>query len=163
MAGNGPKKSKPPIYGIDNNITFFDDSINAWNLNRLTNVNSIIHELKLDLPRLLKPSVDVGMRYTAFGWQVENSYLASVDILHEGGSKFWYSVPNSSGKMLEDFCKKAAIGYECHFLLRHKLFLIPPSVLNMNGIKFGKVILNSVLKIFILAHSAIRNSPFLFY
>lgn len=133
------KNTQRPIYAIDNEISLFDDSVNDWNLNRLTKEHSIIHDLQADIPGVLTPFVNAGMKYTAFGWHVEDGYLASVNVLHSGASKYWYCVPHSESERLEKFCAQSTTEYKCNLLLRHKLFLIAPSVLKENEIKFSKV------------------------
>lgn len=73
---------------------------------------------------------------------VEDSNLLSINILHHGQPKFWYGVPRKEASKLESLSKEATNQYMCKLLIRHKLLLIPPSVLKQNGIKFGKVIPN---------------------
>lgn len=129
-----------PLYGIDTEVSLFPDKCTTWNLNKIDGKDSIIHNLDVDMPGILTPFLNNGTRNTSFGWHVEDSNLLSVSILQEGKPKFWYCVPNTEGSKLEAFSREATKQYLCKLLIRHKLILIPPSVLKKNGIKFGKVI-----------------------
>lgn len=108
-------------------------------MNKIDDKVSIIHELEHDMPGILSPFLNNGMRNTAFGWHVEDSYLMSMNILHIGQPKVWYFIPHSEGSKLEALSKEATTAFQCSFLLKHKLLLIPASVLKQNDIKFGKV------------------------
>lgn len=134
-----------PIYGIDNHMSLFPDSVKDWNLGKLTKNESLIHGTENEMPGILTPFLYNGSMFTCFAWHVEDSYAASVNILHSGESKHWYSVPHSEGAKLEEFSMNATKMYDCNFLLRHKVVLIPPSVLKKNGIKFGRVCIYAFL------------------
>lgn len=133
------KKQIKPIYGTDNEMSFFTSAQNVWNLGKLTKNESLIHGIDMDVPGVLTSYVYNGSGFTCFAFHVEDIYAASINVVHEGESKFWYSVPHSEAHKLEAFSKNATRTFKCNFLLRHKNILIPPSVLKANGIKFGRV------------------------
>lgn len=63
-----------------------------------------------------------------FCWHKEDLDLSAINFLHEGKSKFWYSIPANQGHILE---KEAKIHFPEHFSkcpehLRHKTTLINP-------------------------------------
>lgn len=77
---------------------------------------------------------------TAFGVHHEDSNMGSMNCLHSGKPKTWYSIPSSQANKLEDFVQgEAKRTYNCDKFIRHKSTMIPPSVLRSNGIEFGKV------------------------
>jgi jumonji domain-containing protein 2 len=71
-----------------------------------------------DLDSLLKYSVGskckgVNLPYNYFGswktlfcWHKEDLDLSAINYIHEGKSKFWYSVPTSQGKLMETVTRK---------------------------------------------------------
>lgn len=81
-----------PIYGIDNPISLFPDSCDTWNMNKLSGKDTLIHSMDHELEGILSPFLYIGMRHTAFAWHVEDSYLLSVNVLHQGAPKTWYSI-----------------------------------------------------------------------
>lgn len=133
------KKQMERVYGIDIPISLFPDSCKEWNMNKLSGKDTIIHSLDNELEGILSPFLYIGMRNTAFGYHVEDSYLLSINVLHQGKANTWYAVPHSERHKLEEFVKAATAQYKCDFLIRHKLILIPPSELKKMGIKFEKV------------------------
>ena len=75
-----------------------------------------------------------------FGWHKEDLDLYSINYLHSGAPKVWYSVDLDSN---DDFEKLARANFkdcfrECPEFLRHKTTLIDPAVLLKNGIKLHK-------------------------
>lgn len=149
------KNQITPIYGIDNHCSLFPNELDIWNLNKLTGNDSMIHRLDVEMPGVLSSLVNHGLPYTSFGFHVEDSYLASINLVHTGDSKIWYVVPHSEAHKLEKFTKEALNQYQCDLLLRHKLLLIPPSVLKKNNIRFSKVNL-----IYVFIKISIKNAYF---
>lgn len=135
-----PKKICP-LYSIDNDITLFDDQTTVWNFSKIEKTDSMIHEAANDvsIPGVLTPYVYIGTKNSAFGWHVEDDFLASMNILHFGYGKYWYVIPPSERRKFEEFTQKNTTRYTCDLLVRHKYLIISPSILKENGIKFGKV------------------------
>lgn len=129
-----------PIYGIDNPISLFPESCDVWNMNKLSQNDSLIHSITDEtLDGILTPYVYIGMRNTTFAWHVEDSYLLSVSFLHHGKQKTWYCIPHAEREKFEQYVKSATAKFECEYLIRHKIVVVPPSVLKRLGIKFGRV------------------------
>lgn len=81
-----------------------------------------------------------GMYGTFFPMHVEDSNLASMNILHHGAPKTWYGVPAAMATKLEDISKNdIAKETGCDLFIRHKSLIYPPNVLHENGVDFGKV------------------------
>lgn len=134
---NATKNKSVPIYAIDNRISLFPDDT-VWNFDKFEN-GSILNGLQMD--GINTSYTNFGMRGTFFGMHVEDSLMASMNMLHFGAPKTWYSVPAAVASTLEQFSKKE-IEKEtaCDLFIRHKALLYPPEVLRENNIPFGKVI-----------------------
>ena len=78
---------------------------------------------------------------SAFAWHTEDMDLHSINYLHHGESKFWYSIPPQYARRFE----RMALGLfpqfakECPCYLRHKMCLISPNMLRQNSIPYNKV------------------------
>ena len=79
-----------------------------------------------------------------FGWHKEDMDLYSINYLHHGAPKFWYSVDTDCSEKFEKFVKSKFPEYvkECPEFIRHKTTLIYPGHLLENGIKLTKSIHN---------------------
>lgn len=77
------------------------------------------------------------MRFTSFAHHVEDCNLGSINQLISGQPKFWYGVPSKYAKEVERLT--SAHFKVCDLYIRHKTLLIPPSILQTNGIEFCKV------------------------
>lgn len=99
------------------------------------------------MPGINSPYVYVGKIFTYFCIHVEDSDLNSINYLHKGKQKIWYSSPPSEHEKLEELAKKVAafLGEKCEFYLRHKSLLFPPSMMKEHGIKFTRVRLSKEL------------------
>lgn len=134
-----PKCSKVPLYAIDNDMTLFPETCSTWNLSQIKAEESVIHQLDVDLPGVLKPYTYFGMRNTCFAWHVEDSNLLSINICWMG-MKTWYFIPTDNEKDFESLAAtETKHDDSCSFHLRHKSLFIPPSKLKQHGIPFGRV------------------------
>lgn len=85
------------------------------------------------------PYVYFGSPLSSFPYHLEDGNLCAINYLHEGQPKMWYFIGGEEGKKLENLVQKLWPEY-CTLLIRHKVALIPPSVLHANGIKFSRLI-----------------------
>lgn len=78
---------------------------------------------------------------TTFAWHTEDMDLYSINYLHFGAPKTWYSVPPEMGKRLEEVANSyfAASYKNCKAFLRHKTTLMSPQVLQKHNIPYNKV------------------------
>lgn len=77
-----------------------------------------------------------------FGWHKEDLDLYSINYLHAGAPKFWYSMDLDSNIDFENLARsKFGESFrECNEFLRHKTTLIEPTVLIKNGVRLHKIV-----------------------
>ena len=118
--------------------SLFDNGV-AWDLR---NLNTILNKgMGEDAIRgVTQPYLYVGVWRSLFGWHKEDLDLYSINYLHAGAQKVWYTVDLDSN---DDFEQLARDNFkdcfkECSEFLRHKTTLIDPAILLQNGIKLHK-------------------------
>ncbi|XP_072008331.1 lysine-specific demethylase 4C isoform X2 [Engystomops pustulosus] len=131
-----------PIYGADVNGSLYDEDIDEWNISRLNTILDVVgEECGISIEGVNTPYLYFGMWKTTFAWHTEDMDLYSINYLHFGEPKSWYSIPPEHGKRLErlaqGFFPSSCQG--CDAFLRHKMTLISPSILKKYGIPFDKV------------------------
>jgi jumonji domain-containing protein 2 len=117
-----------PVYGADIKGSLFDNSQlshPSWNINELENLLNLI---KIEIPGVNTPMIYVGSWRAMFAFHVEDMDLYSINYLHYGEPKSWYSVPPTHRKrfesLAESFFQDEYRG--CHDFLRHKGKLFSP-------------------------------------
>lgn len=114
------------------------------------------------MPGILTPYLYLGMLLTSFGLHIEDSDLCSINYMHDGKPKVWYGIPFSEHDKLHRLAEKLfsslAESAGCNFYIRHKTLMIPPSLLQANGIRFTRVRIHCLenmneLKSFLSQHS----------
>ncbi|KAH6608148.1 hypothetical protein Trco_004461, partial [Trichoderma cornu-damae] len=129
-----------PLYGADLMGTLFDDRTETWNLNKLPNLLDV---LGTKVPGVNTAYLYLGMWKATFAWHLEDVDLYSINYLHFGAPKQWYSIPQADARRFEAAMKSIwpADAKACDQFLRHKAFLISPQHLLQNyGIKVNKVV-----------------------
>jgi hypothetical protein len=116
----------PPLYGADLLGTLFDDSVELWNLNKLPNLLDV---LGTKVPGVNTAYLYLGMWKATFAWHLEDVDLYSINYLHFGAPKQWYSIPQADARRFEAAMKSIwpTEAKACDQFLRHKGFLISPS------------------------------------
>lgn len=134
-------------YGADMEGSFFQGSdACGWNVDQLENC---LHLLKADevnvaqseefkLPGVTTAYLYFGMWASVFCAHTEDMNLLSINHLHAGAPKYWYAIaPEDSGRfeslMAGQFAHAAQ---ECREFLRHKRFLVSPTLLHKAGISY---------------------------
>lgn len=132
----------PPLYGADMPGTLFDDRTTSWNLGKLDNILDV---LGAKIPGVNTAYLYLGMWKATFAWHLEDVDLYSINYLHFGAPKQWYSISQGDARRFEAAMRSIwpADAKSCDQFLRHKTFLISPSYLMQNfNIKVNKIVHN---------------------
>lgn len=127
-----------PLYGADLMGTLFDESTEHWNLNKLPNLLDV---LGTKVPGVNTAYLYLGMWKATFAWHLEDVDLYSINYLHFGAPKQWYSISQADARRFENAMKSIwpTEAKACDQFLRHKAFLISPShLLQHYNIKVNK-------------------------
>lgn len=130
----------PPLYGADMVGSLFDESTKQWNLGNLENLLDV---LGTKIPGVNTAYLYLGMWKATFAWHLEDVDLYSINYLHFGAPKQWYSISQGDARRFEAAMKSIwpQDAKACDQFLRHKTFLISPSTLLQNyNIKVNKVV-----------------------
>ncbi|CAD6443628.1 b60b918e-75f3-4fc0-b5f3-c5bdd1d0042e [Sclerotinia trifoliorum] len=130
----------PPLYGADMMGSLFDDRTTQWNLGKLPN---ILDHLGGQIPGVNTAYLYLGMWKATFAWHLEDVDLYSINYLHFGAPKQWYSISQGDARRFEAAMKNIwpADAKACSEFLRHKTFLISPQHLLSNyNIKVNKIV-----------------------
>lgn len=116
-----------PMYGADMVGSLFgDDHASSWNVNHLETPLKIIGK---NLPGVSNAMLYFGCWRAMFAFHTEDMELYSINYLHYGAPKSWYSVPPKYKKRFEVMAQSyfPEEYYHCPEFLRHKTSLISPS------------------------------------
>jgi len=131
-----------PIYGADVPGTITDNDCNQWNIQKLGSCLDLINEdYKVKIKGVNTAYLYFGMWKTTFAWHTEDMDLHSINYLHYGESKFWYTIPPEYSRRFERMAHGLFPGMkkDCPAFLRHKMCLISPNVLRQNSIPYNKI------------------------
>ncbi|ODV90883.1 hypothetical protein CANCADRAFT_18236, partial [Tortispora caseinolytica NRRL Y-17796] len=128
-----------PLYGADMPGSLFDDSVKSWNVAHLDNILDLMDE---DLPGVNTAYLYCGMWKSTFAWHLEDMDLYSINYIHFGAPKQWYSIPQADHKKFYDLMKSIwPQEYKhCREFLRHKTFLVSPSIIESHNIRVNKIV-----------------------
>ncbi|GIL76258.1 hypothetical protein Vretimale_5841 [Volvox reticuliferus] len=126
----------PPMYGADTPTSFFDDKLPyGWNLQHLGDL--LQNHPKVDsVPGVTTPMTYFGMWRSFFGWHKEDADLYSVNFLHWGAPKVWYSVAPSAKHKFERMAQSLfpELHRACPAFVRHKDIMLSPACLKTYGV-----------------------------
>ncbi|KAK9455902.1 JmjC domain, hydroxylase-domain-containing protein [Dipodascopsis uninucleata] len=130
-----------PMYGADMLGSLFDDSTSLWNVAHLEN---ILNDLDVDLPGVNTAYLYFGMWKSTFSWHLEDMDLYSINYLHFGAPKNWYSISQEDSQKFFSIMKNEWPNdyKKCREFLRHKTYLVSPSYLANHGIKVNRLVHN---------------------
>ncbi|CAB0042772.1 unnamed protein product [Trichogramma brassicae] len=123
----------PPVYGAGVAKSITDSDCEVFNCSKL---GTILDEYHPKIEGVHTPYLYFGMYRSMFPWHTEDMDLYSINLVHYGAAKTWYSIPTIFGRKFEQlaasiFPNEAA---ECQAFLRHKTTLIAPEILEKYGI-----------------------------
>eukprot|EP01126_Amoeba_proteus_P041963 TRINITY_DN4537_c0_g1_i11.p1 TRINITY_DN4537_c0_g1~~TRINITY_DN4537_c0_g1_i11.p1 ORF type:complete len:560 (-),score=88.72 TRINITY_DN4537_c0_g1_i11:471-2150(-) len=91
--------STNPFPSGSGSFTYMSKS--GWNTNNLSNA-TFLHHLDESVGGVTRPMMYVGMLFSSFCWHTEDNYLYSINYMHTGEPKLWYSVPSSNATIFEN-------------------------------------------------------------
>lgn len=78
----------------------------GWNLNNIASTDqSLLKLVSSPINGINVPWLYLGMLFTTFCWHTEDNYLYSINYLHFGKEKQWYSIPGSHARQFEKASK----------------------------------------------------------
>ena len=120
-----------PLYAVDENSSIFPYDLTLWNFNNLPDsINSSNRHLL------------AGQAKSIFPWHLDEQNKCSVNYLHFGGPKQWYSIPcTNTDQFLEILSKELSGNKEnCPAFIKHQNIITSPDFLKNKNIKFNRVV-----------------------
>lgn len=133
---------KIPVYAINNHISRYPNGWKFWNLNQLTSAESIIHGSSNTIhPGINATYINWSSAFCSFGWHIEDSCMGSINQHLGGANRTWYGIGSGNAADFEALvAENVPKNIECKTMfIRHKSILVPPNVLDSQGIQFCKV------------------------
>lgn len=132
----------PPMYGADMPGSLFNDSTTSWNVSKLENLLDVLGQ---KIPGVNTAYLYLGMWKATFAWHLEDVDLYSINYIHFGAPKQWYSISQEDARRFENAMKDVwpTDAKNCSQFLRHKTYLISPALLEQQyKIKVNKLVHN---------------------
>ncbi|KAL2796726.1 hypothetical protein BJX66DRAFT_128645 [Aspergillus keveii] len=129
-----------PMYGADMPGSLFDDNTTCWNVAKLPNLLDVIGQ---KVPGVNTAYLYLGMWKATFAWHLEDVDLYSINYIHFGAPKQWYSISQEDAPRFEQVMKSIwpSDAKTCDQFLRHKTYLVSPSLLKSQyGITVNKMV-----------------------
>lgn len=127
------------MYGADMPGSLFDDSTESWNVAKL---DDMLNTLPVKIPGVNSAYLYCGMWKSTFAWHLEDMDLYSINYIHFGAPKLWYSISQEDkDKFFNLMCDIWPEEFKnCREFLRHKTFHASPSFLQSHGIRVNRLI-----------------------
>jgi len=129
-----------PMYAADMPGSLFDEKTTSWNVAKLENLLDV---LGTKVPGVNTAYLYMGMWKATFAWHLEDVDLYSINYIHFGAPKQWYSISQEDARKFERAMKQIwpVDSKNCDQFLRHKTYLISPDVLQKQyGVKVNKLV-----------------------
>ncbi|XP_010255404.1 PREDICTED: lysine-specific demethylase 5B isoform X2 [Nelumbo nucifera] len=114
-----------------------------WNLNNLPKLQgSVLRAVHHNIAGVMVPWLYIGMLFSSFCWHFEDHCFYSMNYLHWGEPKCWYSVPGSEAHSFEQVMKNCLPDlFDAQpDLLFQLVTMLNPSVLQENGVPVYSVL-----------------------
>ena len=117
-----------PMYGADMPGSLFEDSTTSWNVAHLENLLDVLGQ---KVPGVNTAYLYLGMWKATFAWHLEDVDLYSINYIHFGAPKQWYSISQADARRFEAAMRSVwpQDAKNCDQFLRHKTYLISPQIL----------------------------------
>lgn len=86
------------MYGADMPGSLFDDSTTEWNVAKLENLLDVLGQA---VPGVNTAYLYLGMWKASFAWHLEDVDLYSINYIHFGAPKQWYSISQEDARRFE--------------------------------------------------------------
>jgi len=129
-----------PMYAADMPGSLFDEGTQAWNVAKLPNLLDLLGD---KIPGVNTAYLYLGMWRATFAWHLEDVDLYSINYIHFGAPKQWYSVSQKDAPKFEAAMKSiwGSDAKNCDQFLRHKTYLVSPAILKSKfGVTVNKVV-----------------------
>lgn len=129
-----------PMYAADMPGSLFDDDTKEWNVAKLPNLLDLLGQ---PIPGVNTAYLYLGMWRATFAWHLEDVDLYSINYIHFGAPKQWYSISQKDAPKFEAAMKSlwSSDAKNCDQFLRHKTYLVSPSLLKSKfGVNVNKVV-----------------------
>lgn len=129
---------KEPMYGADMPGSLFDDRTRSWNVAHLDN---LLNQLDMKIPGVNDAYLYCGLWKSTFAWHLEDIDLYSINYIHFGAPKQWYSVnQEDEAKFFQIMADTFPEDHKaCKEFLRHKTFLVSPQLLERHGLTVNRL------------------------
>jgi len=87
-----------PMYGADMPGSLFDDTTQSWNVAKLENLLDVLGQ---KVPGVNTTYLYLGMWKATFAWHLEDVDLYSINYIHFGAPKQWYSISQEDARRFE--------------------------------------------------------------
>lgn len=128
-----------PMYGADMPGSLFGEEATVWNVAHLDN---ILNRLRVQIPGVNTAYLYCGMWKATFAWHLEDMDLFSINYIHFGAPKQWYSISQEDHvrffNIMKDMWPEEY--KKCKEFVRHKTFHASPALLQQKGIKVNKIV-----------------------
>ncbi len=113
----------------------------GWNMNNLPLwPGSVLRCIRAPLKGVNVPWLYMGMLFATFCWHNEDNFMYSINYLHKGAPKQWYSVPGSEANRMENVMKGflREVFNQMPDLLHHMTNQFHPVLLQQAGVPVFK-------------------------
>ena len=100
-----------PMYGADMPGSLFDESTTSWNVAKLENLLDVLGQA---VPGVNTAYLYLGMWKASFAWHLEDVDLYSINYIHFGAPKQWYSISQEDARRFENAMKSKILTRACN-------------------------------------------------